>query len=169
MSFKIFASGLPNFHYTNDNCIDDSDLDMIDLLGDLQGLELTKSGVISTVIDIFTPGVVDAMMKVARIESLHLLNNAVSSLAMKTQAESGWIFVSAMESHLLWPTTGGTAKYEFYPCVNPGLELMQQIGPALDAGNMTNWGVLRELAICIAKYGYHTGSDRPILNINLSR
>lgn len=170
MGFSIFAAGTKDFHYSKDDCIDDSDIDMVDLLSKLQGLDGTKMGAFATGVDIVQPsvGVIDAMKSMATIQFLHLLNNAVSFLAMKQQASNGWIFVAARESHLLWPDTGGNGEYKFKPGNNPGHEFMKKIGPALKEADMANWGVLRELALCLSKFDRHIGEGRPCITIQLS-
>jgi hypothetical protein len=170
MGFRIFAAGTRDFHYTRDNCIDDSDIDMVDLMSKLQTMEPSRAGVISTAIDIAQPsaGILDLMQTMATMEFLHLLNNAVSFLAMKPQASNGWIFVSARESHVLWPDTGGNGEYRFDPGENPGYEFMRAVGPALREADMANWGVLRELALCLTRFDSHIGNGRPCITIQLS-
>ena len=44
MSFSIFAAGTGNFHFSKDDCIDDSDIDMVDLISKFQGMEPTWMG-----------------------------------------------------------------------------------------------------------------------------
>jgi hypothetical protein len=170
MGFSIFAAGTKDFHYSRDKCIDDSDIDMVDLLSKFQGMDGTKMGAVATGIDIAQPsaGIIDLMKTMATMEFLHLLNNAVCFLAMKQQAHNGWIFVSARESHLLWPDTGGNGEYKFKPGNNPGHEFMKKIGPALKEADMANWGVLRELALCLSKFDRHIGEGRPCITIQLS-
>jgi hypothetical protein len=142
---------------------------MVDLLSKLQGLDGTKMGAFATGVDIVQPsaGIIDLMQTMATMEFLHLLNNAVSFLAMKQQAANGWIFVSARESHLLWPDTGGNGEYKFKGD-NPGFDFMKKIGPALKEADMANWGVLRELALCLSKFDHHIGEGRPCITIQLS-
>jgi len=171
MSFKIFASGTGHFHFEKDDCIDDSELDLVDLLGKLQTMEQTWMGAGATAVDIVQPsaGIIDLMKTMATMEFLHLLSNAVCFLAMKGGAADGWIFVSATESHLLWPDTGGVGRYDFQPGDSPGSEFIRKVGPALKAASMANWGVLRMLALVLAKFDNHIDdSARPIINIQLS-
>ncbi|HCA58202.1 MAG TPA: hypothetical protein DEP46_09490 [Blastocatellia bacterium] len=170
MGFSIFAAGTNNFHYAKDDCLDDSDFKVVEVLGKLQAMEPTKMGAVATGIDIAQPsaGIIDAMQAMATMQFLHLLNNAVSFLAMKPKAREGWIFVSARESHLLWPDTGDNGEYKFYPGDNPGHEFMKKIGPALKAADMANWGVLRELVICLSKFERKVGNAVPAITIQLS-
>lgn len=171
MSFRIFASGSDNFHFTRDNCIDQDDIDMVDLISKFQGMEPTWMGALQTGVDVVQPsaGVIDLMTTMATMEFLHNLSNVVSFLAMKPRASEGWIFVAARESHIMWPDTGGNGKYEFSPGVNPGTEFIKAIGPALKAADMANWGVLRMLAITLARFESHVSdSTRPIINFQLS-
>jgi hypothetical protein len=74
---------------------------------------------------------------------------------MNSQASNGWISVAARESHLLWPDTGAYAEYKFYPGDSPGAEFIKKIGPALKEANLATWGVLRMLALVIAKFENH--------------
>src|SRR5437899_1398073 len=108
MSFSIFASGTNGFHFQKSRCVDDSDLDLVDLLGKFQTMEPSWMGVGATAIDIAQPsaGIIDLMKTMATMEFLHLLSDAVCFLAMNSQASNGWISVAATESHLLWPDTG---------------------------------------------------------------
>lgn len=170
MGFNIFAAGNKNFQYTRDNCLDDSSFKPIELLGKLQSMEPTKVGAVTTGIDVALPsaGVIDGMKAIATMQFLHLLNTTVSMLAMHPKARDGWIFVSARESHMLWPDTGGNGEYRFKPGNSPGHEFMKKIGPALKEADMANWGVLRELVLCLSKYERHVGSSIPCINIQLS-
>ena len=63
MGFDIFASGTDNFQYSKKGCADDSDFDMVDLLGKLQNMEPTWMGAGATAVDIVQPsaGIIDAM------------------------------------------------------------------------------------------------------------
>jgi hypothetical protein len=169
MGFSIFAAGTRDFHYSRDNCIDDSDFALVELLGKLQSMEPTRAGVITTGIDIAQPsaGIIDAMNALATMQFLDLLNTTVTMLAMKPQARNGWIFVSARESHLLWPDTGGNGDYRFRGD-SPGADFMREVGPALKAADMANWGVLRELVLCLSRFDSHIGNGRPCINIQLS-
>jgi len=171
MSFSIFASGTGNFHFERDDCIDDSELNLVDLLSKLQTMEPTWMGAGATAVDIVQPsaGIVDLMKTMATMEFLHMLSNTVCFLAMKGGAANGWIFVSAKQSHLLWPDTGGTGKYSFDPGDSPGAEFIKKVGPALKEADMANWGVLRMLAVVLAKFDNHIeDTARPIINIQLS-
>ena len=170
MSFSIFASGTNNFHFEKDNCIDDDDIDMVDLISKFQGMEPTWMGAGEVAVDIAQPsaGIMDLMQAMATMEFLHMLSNTVCFLAMKGGASDGWIFVAAREEHLLWPDTGGNGKYSFYPGDSPGTEFIKKIAPALKEADMANWGVLRMLALVLAKFDNHIpDSARPIINIEL--
>ncbi len=170
MGFSIFASGNKNFNYSRDNCLDDSSFKPIELLGKLQSMEPSKVGVVTTGIDVALPsaGIIDGMKAIATMQFLHLLNNVVSFLAMHPKSREGWIFVSARETHLLWPDTGGNGDYRFKPGNNPGYEFVKKISPALKEADMANWGVLRELVLCLSKYERHVGNSIPAINIQLS-
>lgn len=171
MGFSIFASGTNQFHYSNSKCIDDSDIDMVDLISKFQGMEPTWMGAGATAVDIAQPsaGIIDLMKSMATIEFMHLLSNSVCFLAMKQGASNGSIFVAARESHLLWPDTGENANYKFFPGDSPGTEFVKKIAPALKEANMANWGVLRMLALVLAKFDNHiSDSDTPRIIIQLS-
>jgi len=171
MGFTIFASGANKFHFKQENCIDDSAFDTADLLAKLQTMEPTWMGAGATAVDIVQPsaGIIDLMKTMATMEFLHSLSNAVCFLAMNSSSADGWIFVSARQSHLLWPDTGGNAKYRFQPGYSPGAEFIKKISPALKEADMANWGVLRMLGICLAKFSSKIDdSTAPIINIQLS-
>jgi hypothetical protein len=171
MGFTIFAAGSKKFHFKREGCIDDSDIDMVDLISKFQTMEPTWMGAGATAVDIVQPskGIIDLMQTMATMEFLHNLSNAVSFLAMKSGSSDGWIFVSATQSHLLWPDSGGNAKYKFDPGISPGTEFIKKIAPALKEADMANWGVLRMLGIVLAKFSHHIDdSTSPIINIQLS-
>lgn len=170
MGFSIFAAGSGKFNFSKDNCIDDSDIDMVDLISKFQGMEGTWMSAGAVGIDIVQPsaGIIDLMKSMATMQFLHLLSNSVCFLAMKQGASGGSIFVAARESHLLWPDTGANAEYKFYPGESPGTEFVKKIAPALKAADMANWGVLRMLALVLAKYDNHiSDSATPRINITL--
>jgi len=171
MSFSIFASGSPDFHYSKDDCLDDSAFDTIDLLAKLQTMEPTWMGAGATAIDIAQPsaGIVDLMKTMATMEFLHNLSNAVCFLAMCSGSANGWISVSAVEKHWYWPDTGDTKTYRFDPGDSPGAEFIKKIGPALKAANMAHWGALRMMGMVLAKYSSKIGDNAtPIINISLT-
>jgi hypothetical protein len=170
MGFSIFASGTDGFHFEKKNCIDDSAFDTMELIAKFQGMEPSWMGAGSTAVDIVQPsaGIIDLMKTMATMEFLHMLSNAVCFLAMKQQASQGWIFVAARQEHLLWPDTGANGQYRFQPGNSPGTEFIKKIGPALKEADMANWGVLRMLALTLAKFDNHiSDSSRPIINIEL--
>jgi hypothetical protein len=170
MGFSIFASGTNKFHFKKDNCIDDSDLDLVDLISKFQGMEPTWMSAGATAVDIAQPsaGIIDLMKTMATMEFLHLLSNSVCFLAMKQGVANGSIFVAAREEHLLWPDTGANAKYKFLPGDSPGTEFIKKIGPALKEADLASWGVLRMLALVLAKFDQHIpDSATPVINIEL--
>lgn len=171
MGFRIFAAGSGKFNFSKDNCIDDSDIDMVDLISKFQAMDGTWMGAADTAIDIVKPskGIIDLMQTMATMEFLHNLHNSVSFLAMCSGSDSGWISVAARETHLMWPDTVDIAKYKFSPGDSPGKEFVQKIGPVLKKTDMANWGVLRMLGIVLAKYSNHIDSSAtPMINIQLT-
>ncbi|MBX3289229.1 MAG: hypothetical protein KF855_07770 [Acidobacteria bacterium] len=171
MSFRIFAAGSNKFHFEQDKCIDDSDINMVELISKFQTMEPTWKGVGTTGADIVLPskGIIDLMQTMATMEFLHNLSNAVSFLAMCSGSSDGWISVSARETHLLWPDTMAIAKYQFYPGNSPGTEFIKKISPVLKKTDMANWGVLRMLGIALGKYSNHIDSSAtPMINIQLT-
>ena len=171
MGFTIFAAGAPKFNFRKEGCIDGADIDTVDLISKFQTMEPTWMGAGATAVDIVQPskGIIDLMQTMATMEFLHNLSNAVSFLAMHPLSDDGWIFVSARQSHTLWPDTGGNAKYRFQPGISPGAEFIKKISPALKEADMADWGVLRMLGIVIAKYSHSVGTNTtPIINIELS-
>lgn len=171
MGFRIFAAGSGKFNFVKDNCIDDSDIDMVDLISKFQSMEPSWMGAFATGVDIVQPskGIIDLMQTMATMEFLHNLSNAVCFLAMCSESSNGWISVSARETHALWPDTVAIATYRFDPSDSPGAEFVKKIAPVLKETDMANWGVLRMLGIVLAKYSAHIGSSgRPIINIQLT-
>ncbi len=171
MSFRIFASGSPDFHFEKPDCLDDSAFDTIDLLAKLQTMEPTWMGAGATAIDIAQPsaGIVDLMKTMATMEFLHNLSNAVCFLAMCSGSANGWISVSAVQTHLMWPDTGDCKTYRFDPGDSPGSEFIKKIAPALKKADMANWGVLRMMGLVLAKYSSKIGENAtPIINIQLT-
>jgi len=141
MSFNVFASGSPNFHYKKDNFIDGSDFVPLKVVSSLMTMDLSKSGAVSTYIGYKQPGITDLMDTMATMEFLHTLNDAVSFLAMCSGSSDGWIALSCSESHILWPDTKSFARYNFTPGDDPGAEFIKTIGPGLQSTSMDNWGV----------------------------
>lgn len=171
MGFRIFASGSNKFHFEKDNCIDDKDINMVDLISKFQGMEASWMGAGSTAVDIVKPskGIIDLMQTLATQEFLHNLSNAVCFLAMCSGSSNGWIAVSAREKRWYWPDAVGFEKYQFYPGDSPGTEFIKKIAPVLKETDMANWGVLRMLGIVLAKYSNHIDSSaRPMISIQLT-
>ena len=171
MSFRIFAAGTGKFNFMQDDCIDDSDIDMVDLISKFFGMEASWQGLGEVGVDIVKPekGIIDLMQSMATQEFLHNLSNSISFLAMCSGSSQGWVSVSARETHTLWPDSVGIGTYRFDPGEMPGTEFVKKISPALKTADMANWGVLRMLGIVIAKYSNHIGSSAtPMLNIQLS-
>ena len=169
MSFRIFASVSGGFHYQHDNCIDDSDFDTLQLVGQMQGMEPNLGSATETAAGIATPSVsiVDAMGAVAQRTFLELLCNGVDFVAMKTSPGSGWISVNSNVHHLLWTDTVTFAQYNFSPMDYPGTEFARAVLPSL-ADGMKNWGVLRQLALVINQFADQIGqNETPMLNIQL--
>lgn len=172
MSFNIFASGSESFNYKQPNCIDKSSFDMAKILEKLAVMEPTKMGVFSTGVDIVQPsaGLSDLVETLGTIELLHSLSNAVSFLAMCSDAANGWIFVSSTKSRIYWTDIKSNAKYNFSPGDSPGSEFIRKIGPALKETDMDNWGVLFQLVMALGKYSNHIGeTGRPMINIFLDK
>lgn len=170
MSFNVFAAGSKNFHYKKDGFIDGGDFVPMKVVSILMTMEPSALGATNAAISYATPGITNLVEKMATMEFLHNLNNAVSFLAMCSGASDGWISLSCTETHLLWPDTKSFACYNFWPGDNPGAEFVRLIGPGLKQTSMDNWGVLAALSLVLAKYSNHIGSDdRPIINISLDR
>lgn len=171
MSFRIFASGSGRFHFERDNCIDDSDIDMVDLVSKFQTMEPTWMGAVTTGIDIVQPsaGIIDLMQSMATREFLHNLSNAVSFLAMCSGSSNGWIAVSVRQTHIAWPDTVAFDKYEFYPGDSPGTEFIRKIRPILSSTDTANWGVMRMIGEVLARYSNHIDSSAtPMINIQIT-
>lgn len=180
MSFRVFASGVLGgkpFHYAKDNNLDGSEFETMRVLAILNSLKPT-----STKVEIGTAameyvhnptGILDIVDKMATMEFLHTLSNAVSVLALNPNTSDGWISVSSRRSNLLLPNsicpeTVAFAKYKFLPGNNPGAEFIKMISPGLVETGLNHWGVLRILALVLGKYANQLDdSMNPIINIQL--
>jgi hypothetical protein len=168
MGFKIFANGTPKFHYESDKNLDGDDFKWASVLANFTTTTPTLKGAVPDVIGAVTPsaGIGDLMGAVAQREMVHLIDIAVSSLAMKA-TEGSYIFVSCRQTHLLWPDTMGTGRYTFDPGDNPGPEFLKAIKTALKDTDFATWGALAGLAKTLGKYDAACVSD-PRLMIQLS-
>lgn len=174
MSFRIFATGTENFHYTRDNCADNDIFEAAEVMSALQGLEPSASGVAQGVAEYLSPSMEgvrsSGIASIASGEMVHLLTNAVTMLATCTGARQGWISVAPRTSHFLRAETSRYARYNFSPGREPALEFMRMILPVLTATDMNNYGVLREMAIALSRYYAHIGnSGTPMIQIELSK
>lgn len=95
MGFRIFASGSRSFHYERDNNIDGSDFTAAQILSAFQTTAPKAADVAADATGVVLPsaGVADGVAAIARIEFIHLIDLAVSSLAMKA-SDGAQIFVS---------------------------------------------------------------------------
>ncbi len=171
MSFKIFASGSADFHYVRDNNPDDDVFETASIISALQSSGPSVGGAIQGAADYVIPNpYMTGVQAMARNEFLHLLQNAVSFLAMHPNSSNGWISGSFVEEHLLWGNTGGVARYDFSPGDNPGLEFFQRMKKSMEDSDMNNYGVLRVLALVIARFERHIGPDDSVmLNLQLTK
>jgi hypothetical protein len=171
MSFRTFAAGGDDFHFERDNCIDQDFFDGIDIIHKLSTMDPSLRGageMAAGEVLPSAPSAVDAIVRLAEIEFLHNLNNAVSFLAMRAGAGNGWISLSTRQSHLLWPDTVTFSRYDFSPGNNPGAEFIRLIVPKLEETDMNNWGVLRMIGGVLAIYDQRS-SGTPMINIQLSK
>lgn len=170
MSFRVFASGFPHFHYVKDNNPDEDVFETAAVLNALRSASPSGIGVVEGAADYLTPNsYLGGLKAMARMEFLHLLKNAVCFLAMHPRAKRGWISVVPVETHLIWPDTGALARYTFTPGHDPGTEFFRKINPALEAADMSNYGVLRVLALVLSKYDRYVGdSDEVRIQIELT-
>jgi hypothetical protein len=177
MSFNIFASGVANgqtFHFYRENCIDGDDFNIADLISTLQGMNQNVIGVAqaaaeSVISKMISGSAADAMGTVAFLEFLHVLKDQIDSLAMCDDAANGRIIVYTKKWHLIQDTYG-TGQYLFPKSIDPGTEFVRAIGPALEATEMNNWGVLRAMVIVLTLYSNAVGqSGKPMLMIQLDK
>lgn len=163
MSFNVFASGVPHFHFERDNNPDDDLFEAASVVNALRATSPSAAGAASGAATYVTPNsYLGAVSALARMEFLHLLKTSVDLLAIRPRANNGWIAVSARETHILWPDTGGFAKYSFTPGRDPGTEFFQVIYPSLEEADMNNYGVLRMLALVLSMYNNHIDDSDPV-------
>ena len=166
-----FRFGLAQFRLQRDNNIDGDDFTAATVLSAFQTTAPNAPSVAADAIVAALPsaGVADGVAAIARIEFVHLIDLAVSSLAMKA-SDGAWLFVSCRKTHVLWPDTMASAKYTFDPGDSPGAEFFRAIRPALAATDFDTWGTLGALAQVLGRYdNYLDGDTNPRLNIQLTR
>lgn len=164
MSFRVFAAGVPNFHFERDNNPDDDIFEAAEVLNAIRASGPSIEGAASGVAEYVTPNsYLGAVNALARMEFLHLLKMSVDMLALRPKARQGWIAVAPRESHLLWPDTADFAKYSFSPGSDPGTEFFKKIKGPLKNTGMNNYGVLRMLALVLSMYNNHINDSDPVM------
>ncbi len=176
MSFRVFAAGSDHFSYVLDNNPDMDIFEAAKVMSALQAMgggrapiDAVAKGAWSYILPSKKGASRNLVADIAKYEFLHMLKNAVTFLAMCTGVgEGSWISVAPRQSRLLWTDKMGLACYNFTPGDDPGTEFFRAINPALKATDMSNYGVLRMLAIVLSKYYDHIGSSgRPMIQIQL--
>ncbi len=164
MSFRIFAAGVPNFHFERDNNPDDDVFEVAEVLNAIRASGPSVGEAANAAAEYVTPNsYLGAISALARIEFLHLLKTSVDLLALRPKARQGWIAVAPREDHLLWPDTAGFAKYTFNPGSDPGTEFFNKIKGPLKETGMNNYGVLRMLAMVLSMYNNHISNSDPVM------
>lgn len=170
MSFRVFAAGLEDFHYSQNNNADGDVFEAAAVMSAVRSAGAGRIGVASSLASSEPRVMRDGIRGIARMNSLQILRIAVTRLATCTGARQGRITVSARRSRLagLWPDASGFARYNFMPNANPCSDFMQRIIPTLEATDMNNYGVLNTLAIVLSDYHAHIGrAGRPMIQIHL--
>jgi hypothetical protein len=167
MSFNIFAAGTEGFNYSRNNCADGGLFEAAAVMNALRAAGPTPVGVAEGVVDYYGPSVESearsGIQAGLRMVFAQRLGQAVVMLAQCSGARQGWIAVSARKS-----ATHRYARYNFMPNIDPGLEFMQSIMPALTATDMNNYGVLREMEIALMRYRNLIGAAaRPMIQVEL--
>lgn len=165
MSFRIFGAGTEGFNYSADNCADQDLFQASEVMNAMRAAGPSPAGVGEGVADYVLPssegearsGIQAHLGTFTRAH----LGDGVTLLASCNQAaQGGWITVAANRRSF--------ARYNFRPNVNPGLEFMQQIMPALTTAHMNNWGVLLQIDRALRMYHLHIhGRGRPMIQIEL--
>jgi hypothetical protein len=171
MGFSIFASGSANFHYERDNNIDGDDFTAVSIISAFQTTSPKVADAAGDAAGLVLPSVsiTDGMAAAARIELVHLIDLAVSTMAMQA-SDGAKIFVSCRKTHLLWPDTMASAQYTFDPGDSPGAEFFKAIRPALTATDFDTWGTLGALVQALGRYSnYIDSGTNPRLIIQLTR
>lgn len=180
MSFYIFASGSPHFHYKETKKIDGDTFETMKILDALQSVPQIKDKLIdkmnvvegATGYALPSISITDVAEGIATIELLSLLSEVVDFLAMNPVTSEGWISVSAKKSNTFWADTVSSTRYTYSPGYSPGKEFIRKIAPGLGATDMNNWGVVRAMIEVLSKYQQHINSnevERAMINIQLSK
>jgi hypothetical protein len=194
MGFSIFASGTGQFHHQVADCIDGSDFDAIQIVQTIRGINpWDKTGRLLDAVGLPEEVLIGrsvykaantlikgppksdtmtrtAMEKLATVEFIHLLDEAVDFLAMRPNLDHASISIFARKTHTLWPDTVRFASYNFTPGDSPGVEFVQTITPALAETGLNNWGVMRALAMVLNRYSDHIEDTKtvPMINFQIS-
>lgn len=170
MSFKVFAAGVPDFHFVRDNNPDDDVFDTADVLNTLNALGPSRLEVGLAIEETLAPNnIFSALSALATQECLHLMKSAVGFLALRKKARQGWIAVNTYESNFFWVDTARNSQYKFSPGADPGTEFFKAIKDDLIDTDLANWGVLRMIAVVLLKYKDHiSDNDRVMLSIEIS-
>lgn len=175
MSFNIYVSGNPNrFTHEMNGLFDDDVFQAASIISAMRSSGPSLGGMAQAGANYIVPstggGVRQAYRLMARMVFLRQLGTSLALLAARPGSRNGWIGVSASNTST-WPDSFGSARYNFSPRVNPGLEFTERIIPALEAAEMNNFGVLREFGIVFSLFNSHIGrnSGTIMLNIQLSK
>lgn len=179
MSFNIFVSGVTgnkkgggrgHFHYSKDNCLDQSDFDPPALLSIIPSSP-NAAGVAEKIVGSpeshLGAATVSGMSKIAEMQFAHLVRTSVDLLAM--HGSGGKISVYCLQEKLLWADSNSFVTFNIDNSNNPGRDFLKTIGPGLVKTELNNFGVLAQIAIVLSKYDSALPSSAsPFLNISLS-
>jgi len=171
MSFRIFAAGVPDFHFVRDNNPDDDVFDTAEVLNILSAIGPSAVQVGLGVEEVAAPNnVFNAAGKLASQAFTHMMASAVGTLHLHQKNRlGGWISVATRESNMFWADSVGFARYNFTGGGNPGKDFFRTINEALKKTDLDNWGVMRMLGIVMDKYKEHLRDGDPVmLSIEIS-
>lgn len=173
MSFRIFASGLGRFQYSNSNCADGDVFEAAALMSALRasgpGLGGAAEGVADYVVPSEASSFRELLRQAARMTFAHYLKMSTTLLATSGRHRNGWIRVHANESNTFWPDTARFVSYDFRPGNSPGAEFVETVAPVLTDTGLNNYGVMREMTIVISRYEQSVSKgETPMLLIQLS-
>lgn len=170
MSFKILATGSGNFHYREQEVVEQEDFELITAIHDMRAVKPETTELIKTAVEKILPSApappsaIDAAGILGVTIFASLLAEVMDLLATRGTSEKS-VSVGTREASLLWADTVGFRKYGFTPGTEPGIEFLRAVYPILEKTNLNNWSVLRMLAIILSKYDDHLAASGGTPNI----
>ena len=174
MSFRIFAAGTGNFHYTR-NGLDFGDVyDVADGLSRIASVTGgARSAATGIVTDAATPtsGVRQALNAYGQIEGLHLLHDSVEMMVV--DMGSVQVMVYARQARTFWVDNTAVATVMLAnDDDDPAVTFLRRVNPVLAETEMNTFGVLAAIAGVMTRFsteGARADNGRCMLNIQIFR